>query len=637
MAGVALAALALLLAAPAAHATGGTVQVTGQPAATTYKFGQKACSAGTSITFTWDFSLATNTYPAGTSLLAWTTTNATCTYPGTGDHSQSVTSAVSGTTQPVLLSLFLDGTDTCTVSSSSASSPGAANFCIGYALSTTTSGQLAEWATAPIKYAITGPPPPADVAVVAGDSLLRVSWTAGTDIDHYDIFVVEDLGASDGGSDAGSDAGADAGSDAGSDAGADTDAGADAGTDGGSDGGADAGTGSDVFMGVTAVASPTSAGTTIIDHASSGAALLNGHHYLVRLKAIDSYGNVSAFTDTFGGTPTPIDDFYSYYQGQGGTAEGGGGCGAAGAGWAAAALLLGWLAARRRRGAGKGGAALLAFALVTGAAATAQAEEPAAQSRPAPDPTALGPQFKPLTRPDRVPRVFFFSVKLDRYDPQIDSQPGLVNPNTGGVGTPYHDIFGTRIPLRVQGEASWVLLHRPWLGSLLAGGTFGFWQNIGRGRYSTTFTDSDGVVHNKGDRSDDTALLNIWPMGLVATYRLDQFADRYRWFPLVPYAQAGLMSALWASYNGAGKISEGTAARPGHGSGWTYGYTAALGVSLALDVIDPQLSNEAYVDLGLQRTSLFAEYAWTKLDDFGGGKALILTDRQWRFGLSLEF
>ena len=641
---MALAALALLLAASPAQAAGGVVKVAGQTAGAVYKFGRAGCDAGTKISFSWDLSAVTgtNVYVTGTSLKIWETQTSGCTAPATtGEQTYVVTSALTGTTSPIGLVDFL-GTDTCASSTSSSASPGSSLLCVGYYNASTSSGSYSEVASASLQYAMQKPSAPASVSVAAGDGLLRISWAAGNtkdSISHYEIFVVEAPSPQGGGTDAGaSDAGdSDAGtSDAGtSDAGT-FDAGtSDAGT---SDAGtSDAGTSSDPFSGAGVVASPSTPGTTVVDHSSTGAALVNGHHYLVRLRAVDAYTNTSDYSATFAGTPTPIDDFYSYYQGEGGTAQGGGGCGAAGAGWAAAVLLMGWLAARRRRGPGRGGTALLVFALVSGAAAAALAEDPASASRPAPDPAALGQQLKPLSRPDRVPRAFLLALKLDRYDPQIDSQPGLVNPNTGGVGTPYHDIFGTRIPLRVQGELSWVVAHRPWLGSFLAGGTFGFWQNIGRGRYSTTFTDSDGVTHNKGDRSDDTALLDIWPMGAVATYRLDQFADRYRWFPLVPYAQAGLMTALWASYNGAGKISTGSAAAPGHGSGWTYGYTAALGVALALDVIDPQLSNEAYVDLGLQRTSLFAEYAWTKLDDFGGGKALVLSDRQWRFGLSLEF
>ncbi|HEY4730002.1 MAG TPA: hypothetical protein VIH41_02645, partial [Myxococcales bacterium] len=73
------------------------------------------------------------------------------------------------------------------------------------------------------------------------------------------------------------------------------------------------------------------------------------------------------------------------------------------------------------------------------------------------------------------------------------------------------------------------------------------------------------------------------------------------------------------------------------GKGWTNGYTAALGVALNLNVIDVELAREAYLDTGIQRTSLFAEYGWTYLDNFGKSGALILTDRSWRFGLAVEF
>jgi hypothetical protein len=34
---------------------------------------------------------------------------------------------------------------------------------------------------------------------------------------------------------------------------------------------------------------------------------------------------------------------------------------------------------------------------------------------------------------------------------------------------------------------------------------------------------------------------------------------------------------------------------------------------------------------------VFAEYAWTRLDDFHKSGALILSDRAWRFGVALEF
>ena len=96
------------------------------------------------------------------------------------------------------------------------------------------------------------------------------------------------------------------------------------------------------------------------------------------------------------------------------------------------------------------------------------------------------------------------------------------------------------------------------------------------------------------------------------------------------------MRALWVSYSGTGAVSKDTV-RGGRGSGWTFGYTTALGFALDLGAIDPDLARETYVDTGIQRTALFAEYGWTHLDDFGKSGALILTDHAWRFGLSVEF
>ena len=57
----------------------------------------------------------------------------------------------------------------------------------------------------------------------------------------------------------------------------------------------------------------------------------------------------------------------------------------------------------------------------------------------------------------------------------------------------------------------------------------------------------------------------------------------------------------------------------------------------ALDALDPDLSREAFEGTHIQRTSVFAEYGWTRLDGFHNGRALILSDRAWRFGLAMEF
>jgi len=164
---------------------------------------------------------------------------------------------------------------------------------------------------------------------------------------------------------------------------------------------------------------------------------------------------------------------------------------------------------------------------------------------------------------------------------------------------------------------------------LMIGATAGFWQNYGKAILRSSPPDQP-------QKSGDTTLLNVYPFGLIATYRFDWLAERWKRFPVIPYAQVGLMEALWVSYNGTHDVSIDHV-NGGKGQGWTRGYTTALGFALNLNAIDTELAHQAYMETGIQRTSLFAEYGWTFLDGFGSNDALILTDRAWRFGLSVEF
>jgi len=291
------------------------------------------------------------------------------------------------------------------------------------------------------------------------------------------------------------------------------------------------------------------------------------------------------------GTPEAqkVLDFYDQYRSEGGGATGGHGCSTGAGAWIAGlGLAVALLARRRSKARGAAGLLVLVGLLAPGAEAA---------------------------RYDPPPRKLLFAVKIDKYDPNVDSEPGL-------TGQPYHEIFGTRVPLRVQLEADWEVAHP--FGSVLIGATVGYWQNYGK-----------GLLVDRVTRSDDTVLLDVIPFGLIATYRFDWLADRLPRFPFIPYAQVGLQNALWASFNGTGGVSKPD--QGGRGSGWTYGYTTALGIALNLNAIDPELAREAYVDTGIQRSSLFVEYGWTRLDNFGRAGALHLSDRAWRFGFALEF
>lgn len=330
-----------------------------------------------------------------------------------------------------------------------------------------------------------------------------------------------------------------------------------------------------------------------VDHTDNGSALQNDAGYTVTVVARDTYGNVSGPSTPVLATPVYSADFYAHYRDDGGSALGGHGCatGSAPAWIAAVAIALALLLRRRRRP--PNGAALVALFALVGAAARAE---------------------------DRPPRRFLVGFKLDRYDPKVDSEPGL-------TGTPYHDVFGPRAPPRYQLEFDWEVAHP--FGSLLVGATAGFWQNYGKAILP-------GSTPGNVQRSQDTTTLNIFPFGLIATYRFDWLADRWERFPFIPYLQAGLMRALWVSYNGRGGVS-GNPQRGGRGSGWTNGYTTALGIAVNLNAVDVELAREAYVDTRIQRTSLFAEYGWTYLSDFHRGGALILSDHAWRFGVAVEF
>jgi len=330
-----------------------------------------------------------------------------------------------------------------------------------------------------------------------------------------------------------------------------------------------------------------------VDKTDDGLPLVNGSPYLVTLVAKDTYGNVSEPSVEAPASPVATADFYNHYRDLGGDAKGGNGCTSTGAAPWIAGLAIALGALLRRRAKARNGAALIAaIALLTPAA---RAEE-------------------------RRPRRFLIGFKLDRYTPQVDSEPGL-------QGTPYRDIFGARHPFRYQLELDWAAAHP--LGSILLGVTVGFWQNYGKALLRDP-------APGQPPQSGDTTLLNVWPFGLVATYRFDWLADRWPRFPFIPYAQAGLMRALWVSYGGSGGVSVDRT-NGGRGSGWTSGYTTALGVAVNLNAIDEELSREAYMETGIQRTALFAEYGWTYLSNFGGGGVMILSDRGWRFGLSVEF
>jgi MYXO-CTERM domain-containing protein len=543
----------LLLGAPAARAVI-TVRANGSTTSP-FRFGKAQCDNNIAVAFTFD--LGTDFVGQTVSLRA--TDKADCT-TGTNDKTYTYPTATNSISINVQ-DFLLRSPNGCSTASTSAT-PGVAYLCVSFPVTSLATTQT-QFNAFPVNYALQPPAAPIGLTAQPGDSHLRLNWSPGNPADSiatYDVFAVL--------------------------------------------------SGRTLAAGEKPTQSVSTA-TADVQRTDDGATLQNGVSYDLAVRATDTYFNTSAISAPIAATPVQIDDFYNRYRNAGGQAAGGGGCAAGGeAGLLGGLVLLAFAAVRRRREWGKiarrswgraGSASLLLSLGLLGAPQAARAQL-----------TNLGvPQEEP---PERR---LLFGLKIDRYNPQIDSQPGL-------TGTPYQDIFRGRVPLRWQLEVDWEAWHP--FGSILFGGTVGFWQNIGR-----------GIIHSSGVRSDDTALLDIVPFSAVATYRFDWVADRVRWLPIIPYAQVGLAAALWTSFAGNGNVSRGTGPAGGRGSGWTYGYTTALGFALSLDAISPDLSNEGRREIGLKRTSLFAEYGWTRLDDFHSGGALILSDRAWRFGLSLEF
>jgi hypothetical protein len=570
--------LALCALAPAARAVI-TVTVGGASSGSVYKFGLAACEGTDAVNHP---STVTGTYTLSSAsadtLAVFATADSGCTKPTTTTagvtYVPSSTSSTAGTFSVNLPALLL-GT-ACSASMASPTTPGTVYVCVTLTAANATAP--AETGYVKVQYSTTKPaaPPVGGFVINPGNQQLHVSWTpadASVTITHWHLYCEAD--------------------------------------------GSDAGISSifDMAHYSTDVASGTSG--SITQTSDEQMALVNGQSYSIAITATDSYGNESDFSGiSSGNIPYPVDDFYQYYRDKGGSALG---CASSdGAAWMAliAGLLFVVLRARKARR----GAAGMTLCLAIFAAGSARAA----------DSDYAASDFSVVSV--RAPRRIFFGLEFDRYKPQVDSEKDLKG------ATPYMDIFQHRVPWRVQAELGLEAIHSKYVGTFVVGVSAGFWQNIGKGIFSGGPQD--------GQSSSDTTLFDIWPVGVEAQWRLDMFTDRFRWLPLIPYAKAGLMGGIWAIYSGNGDVasSASSSATPssaahtsGRGQGITYGYTTAVGCAIALDAIDPGISNEAYLDLGLQRTAVFAEYGWTRLDGFHSSGNLILTDRGWRFGLSLEF
>ena len=242
---------------------------------------------------------------------------------------------------------------------------------------------------------------------------------------------------------------------------------------------------------------------------------------------------------------------------------------------------------------------------------------------------------------------FAAELKLGPYSPNIDKSPGL------NGKTPFADLFPpdsgkSRPPGRLltQLEFDYQFLHR-WYGNFGVGHTIGFYRRTSHSFAYNASPDGsptqacDNTVANPCTRSGDTTALNVVPLSIMAVYRFDYLAQRWK-IPFVPYVKIGLAYYVWWIENGGGFLSIAQYTPPGSSSsqgGWggTLGWVVNPGGAFLLDVLDPSAAKTVDAELGINHTYLFCEFHYADITGFGGANKLNLSDTTLNAGLAFEF
>ncbi len=214
----------------------------------------------------------------------------------------------------------------------------------------------------------------------------------------------------------------------------------------------------------------------------------------------------------------------------------------------------------------------------------------------------------------KSPQHFALELRFGPYKPDIDSE-------FGGQRTPYQDFFGSGNHLMTQMEFDYQVIRHA--GSLGVGLGVGYFSESGHNRAAGT-----------GDLTADTSSLKLIPFSLSAVYRFDLALERWG-VPVVPYGKLGLDYAIWSISNGNGDVPDDPAG--GVGRGGTWGWHAAVGLSLVLDFLDPAAAHQFDVESGVNHTHLFVELGRWDISGLGGANKLHVGDTTWLTGLLFEF
>jgi hypothetical protein len=224
------------------------------------------------------------------------------------------------------------------------------------------------------------------------------------------------------------------------------------------------------------------------------------------------------------------------------------------------------------------------------------------------------------------PQHFAIELRLaPSFYPDVDTDPAL-----GGC-TPFKTVFGPGKTVLLSGEFDWQALRIPHVGTLGPGVGIGYATFSGNAPLAGAA--NGGCLTSTSQSSGESTSLNIYPFYAVAVFRADGLWKDLG-VPFIPYAKAGLGGALWQATN-----TLGTSNFDGQkGQGYSMGAQLALGLAFNLNVLDPYAAREFDESMGVNSTSLFAEWTDASLNGLGfQSNPLRVGGTMWTFGLAWEF
>jgi len=230
-------------------------------------------------------------------------------------------------------------------------------------------------------------------------------------------------------------------------------------------------------------------------------------------------------------------------------------------------------------------------------------------------------------------------LQLGPYFPRIDEE------FDNSDEQPFADTFGSDNTTMAQLDAVYYLWDQH--GKLGVGASFGYAKFSGQaqieGGEGSNGGGSDGGGSNGGGSGDgvsdedgvdltEQTNFNVFPLGVIATYRWDHPVQEWD-IPVALRGELGFDYYLWRIADESGNTAD---TGDLSGSGGTPGVHASLRGELLLDWIDPKSAAQFDFSWGINNTYLFWEFTFSRVRDFDG-EGFRLGDNFWRLGLAFEF